>query len=305
MNLGRGIPDLGVGVGLRTRHYGSVLEAEGGELLGGERAFSPGFLELIADNYLSDGGRPRAVLADLVGRYPIVLHAVSLGLGGPEEPSRALLDEMKRLVREVKPRLFSDHFCWTQSGGRHLHDLLPLPYTEETLRRLVARARMVQDYLEVPFALENTSSYFSFASSAMPEWEFVSRVVEEADIGLLFDVNNVFVSAYNHGFAALDFVRGVPAERVVQVHLAGHTNFGTHIIDTHIGPPIPDVLELYRETLRRTGPVSTLLEWDDEVPTWETLLSEAARIAEFRKRTLDELAQHPRTRGADDLAVTS
>ncbi len=275
------ITDLGVGVGLRTRHYGAVLEppsSEGPAL--------PGFLELIADNYLSPGGRPRAVLAELVGRYPLVLHAVSLGLGGPDEPSRELLAAMKRLVREVKPELFSDHFCWTAASGRHLHDLLPLPYTEEVLRRLVRRARMVQDYLEVPFALENTSSYFSFSSSAMPEWEFVSRAAEEADIGILFDVNNVYVSAYNHGIEALEFVRGVPPGRILQVHLAGHTHHGTHIIDTHIGPPIPEVLDLYRETLLRTGPVSTLLEWDEEVPPWGTLLAEAERIATFRARVL-------------------
>ena len=189
-------------------------------------------------------------------------------------------------MRRVKPAWVTDHFCWSGSGGAHLHDLLPLPYTTEAVVRVSERAKMVQDFLEVPFGLENTSSYLTYTQSQMTEWEFVSEVTERADCGLMFDVNNVYVSAFNHGFDPLLFIHNIPHERILQIHVAGHTHMGTHIIDTHVGPIIDPVLDLYRETIRLAGPISTLVEWDDKLPSFSELGDEVARIAQVRKEGL-------------------
>jgi uncharacterized protein (UPF0276 family) len=164
---------------------------------------------------------------------------------------------------------------------------LPLPYTDEAVRRVAERAKMVQDFLEVPFGLENTSSYLTYTQSTMTEWEFVRQVVERADCGLMFDVNNVYVSAYNHGYDPLEFIRAVPHERILQIHIAGHTNYGKYIIDTHVGPLIDPVLDLYRETIRLAGPISTLLEWDDHIPEFSELQAEVARVAQVRETGLE------------------
>jgi len=209
---------------------------------------------------------------------------VSLGIAGPEPLDREYLQHLKRLLAEVKSPWVSDHFCWSGAGGAHLHDLLPIPYTKQAVDRVVERARQVQDFLEVRFALENTSSYLTFESSTLSEWEFIGEIAERADIGLLFDVNNVYVSAYNHGFDPYEFVQNVPHERIVQIHLAGHTNFGTHIIDTHRGAVIDPVWELYRRTIELTGPVSTLIEWDEEIPAFDLLLAEADKARAIRAR---------------------
>jgi len=260
------VPALGVGVGLRVPHYAHVL-----------REHPPvDFFEIISENFMVGGGKPLYHLEQVLESYPVIQHGVSLNIGGPEAIDRDYLTRLKALVRRVKPAWLSDHFCWSGAGGAHLHDLLPLPYCQEAVERLVERARMVQAFLEVPFALENTSSYTTYTQSSMTEWQFVSEVVERADIGLMFDVNNVFVSAYNHGFDALEFVRNVPHERIVQIHVAGHTNLGTHIIDTHRGHVHDGVWALYRETLRQVRtPVSTLIEWDDAIPEFDVLLAEA------------------------------
>jgi uncharacterized protein (UPF0276 family) len=267
-----GAPDLGVGVGLRVPHYGRILK---------ERP-AVDFFEIISENFMVDGGKPRYHLDQVLERYPVIQHGVSLGIGGPEPPDREYLAKLRDLVRRVKPPWLSDHFCWCSAGGAHLHDLLPMPFNSETARTVSERARMVQDYLEVRFALENTSSYLTFTSSTLAEWDFISEVVERADIGLMFDVNNVYVSAYNHGFDPYEFVRGIPHERIVQIHLAGHTNFGKYIIDTHRGHVIDPVWELYRTTIELAGPVSTLIEWDDEIPELEILLAEASTAKRIR-----------------------
>lgn len=243
-----------------------------------------GFFEVISENFFGEGGKPLYHLDQFTERYPIILHGVSLSIGAPDPPSRGYLDSLKALVKRVKPAWVSDHFCFCGAGGAHLHDLLPLPYTEEAIARVAERARMVQDFLEVPFGLENTSSYLTYTRSTMTEWDFVREVVERADCGLMFDVNNVYVSAYNHGFDPLAFVRAVPHERILQIHIAGHSNFGKYIIDTHVGPLIDPVLDLYRETIRLAGPVSTLLEWDDKIPDFPQLQAEVGRVA----RTRDE-----------------
>lgn len=266
------VPDLGVGVGLRVPHYSHIFS----------KWPEVSFFEVISENFMSRGGKPRYHLDQALERYPVVQHGVSLSIGGPEELDWDYLKQLKQLVKRTKTPWLSDHFCWCGASGAHLHDLLPLPYTDQAVKRLVARARAVQDFLEIPFALENTSSYMAYTSSTMSEWEFVSRVVEEADIGLMFDVNNVYVSAYNHGFDPYEFVRGVPHERIVQIHLAGHTHMGKRIIDTHSGPVISAVRDLYRETIQLTGPVSTLVEWDDDIPEFPVLLQEAASIQALR-----------------------
>lgn len=276
------VPPLGVGVGLRVPHYAHILS---------ERP-RVDFFEIISENFMVAGGKPLYHLDRVLESYPVIQHGVSLSIGGPDPIDREYLARLKALVRRVKPAWLSDHFCWSGAGGAHLHDLLPLPYCSEAVDRLVERARMVQDFLEVRFALENTSSYMSYTQSTLTEWQFVSEVVERADIGLMFDVNNVFVSAYNHGFDALAFVRNVPHERIVQIHLAGHTNLGTHIIDTHRGHVHDAVWALYRETLRHVGaPVSTLIEWDDEIPEFAVLMAEAERAKQEQALALGSPAE--------------
>lgn len=265
-------PDLGVGVGLRVPHYAAVL----GELPAVD------FFEVISENFMVGGGKPLYHLDRVLEHYPVVQHGVSLGIAGPEEPDREYLEQLKQLVRRTKTPWVSDHFCWCGAGGAHLHDLLPIPYTPEAVTRTAERARMIQDFLEVPFLLENTSSYLTYRASTLSEWEFITEIAERADIGLLFDVNNVYVSAYNHGFDAERFVRSVPHERIQQIHLAGHTNLGKYIIDTHRGAVSEAVLDLYRLTIALAGPVSTLIEWDDEIPELPVLLAEAERARQAR-----------------------
>jgi uncharacterized protein (UPF0276 family) len=268
--------DLGVGVGLRVPHYGAILA----------QLPRVDFFEVISENFMVGGGKPLYHLDRVLEHYRVVQHGVSLGIAGPQELDRDYLARLKQLVRRTKTPWVSDHFCWSGAGGAHLHDLLPIPYTPEAVRRVVERARLVQDFLEVPFALENTSSYLTYRSSTLSEWEFISEIAERANIGLLFDVNNVFVSAYNHGFDAQTFVRSVPHGRILQIHLAGHTNLGKYIIDTHRGSVIEPVLDLYRQTIALAGPVSTLIEWDDEIPELPVLLAEAERARQAREEGL-------------------
>lgn len=271
-----GCPDLGVGVGLRVPHYRHILEHRP----------RMGFFELISENFMLDGGKPLYNLARVQEHYPLIPHGVSLAIGSPGGLDWDYLSKLKHLVQRLQPAWLSDHFCWGRVPGAHFHDLLPLPFTEEAVALVADRARQVQDYLEVPFALENASSYMAYCQTTMTEWQFVSEVAERADIGLMFDVNNVYVAAYNHGFDAYDFIRSVPHERIVQIHLAGHTNLGKYIIDTHRGHVIDPVLELYEATIQLAGPVSTLIEWDDEIPEYPVLAAEAEKVKELRARAL-------------------
>ncbi len=263
-------------MGLRVPHYAAIL------------AEQPGvdFFEIISENFMVGGGKPIHHLQRVLEHYRLVQHGVSLGIAGPAAPDRPYLERLKQLVKLTKTPWVSDHFCWSGAGGAHVHDLLPIPYTPDAVQRVVERARMIQDFLEVPFALENTSSYLTYRSSTLSEWEFIAEIAERADIGLLFDVNNVYVSAYNHGFDAETFVRSVPHERIVQIHLAGHTNLGKYIIDTHRGSVSEPVLDLYRQTIALSGPVSTVVEWDDEIPELAVLLAEAERAREVRNEGL-------------------
>jgi hypothetical protein len=270
------VPDLGVGAGLRVPHYRTVIEQRP----------AIDFFEIISENFMVPGGKPVHHLERVLETYPVIQHGVSLGIGSPDEPSVEYLTRLRSLVQKVRPAWLSDHFCWTGTASENVHDLLPLPYTRAAVDRVVERARRIQDFLQVPFALENTSSYMAYRSSEMSEWQFIGEVCERADIGLMFDVNNVYVSAYNHGFDAYEFVRNVPHERIVQMHVAGHTNVGKYIIDTHNGNVIDPVWDLYRAAIELSGPVSTIIEWDDEVPPFGELLELVQRAKSVRAEAL-------------------
>lgn len=262
-----GHPLLGLGVGLRSVHYPFLLEHEP----------AVDWFEIISENYMDSRGRPRYVLDRIAERYPVVMHGVSLSIGSTDPLDFDYLRKLKALAGGINARWVSDHLCWTGVAGRNSHDLLPVPLNESVLKHVVDRIRIVQDVLERPLVLENPSSYVTFAASTMPEWEFLTRMSEVADCGLLLDVNNVYVSSVNHDFDPIEYVENVPHERVVQCHLAGHTNMGTHIIDTHDGPVIDPVWELYTLAHRLTGGMSTLLEWDSRIPPFPEVHAEVLK----------------------------
>lgn len=266
-----GHPNLGLGVGLRTVHFPYILEHHP----------PVDWFEIISENFMDSGGRPRYVLDQIAERYPIVMHGVSLSIGSTDRLDFEYLEKLKRLAEGVKARWVSDHLCWTGVAGRNTHDLLPIPLNEQSLAHVVERIRVVQDYLGRPLVLENPSSYVTFADSTMPEWEFLARMAEEAGCGLLLDVNNVYVSSVNHDFDPVEYIRGVPHHRVVQCHLAGHTNCRTHLIDTHDGAVIDPVWELYRLAHGLTGGVSTLLEWDARIPPFPIVHAEVLRARDY------------------------
>lgn len=254
----------GFGLGLRRQHYETILA---------ERPAIDWF-EILTENYLVPGGKPLHYLDRIRALYPMVMHGVSLSIGSSDPLDRAYLAEVRTLIERIQPAWLSDHLCWTGVGGVNLHDLLPLPYTEEALRHVVARVRQVQDFLGRQILLENVSSYLTYQMSAMSEWEFLAAVATEADCLILLDINNIYVSAFNHGFDPLAYLDGIPAERVRQFHLAGHLNLGTHIVDTHDHPVIDAVWSLYTEAVRRFGVVPTMIERDDNIPELGELLAE-------------------------------
>lgn len=266
------IANLGFGLGLRPDHYESILS---------DRP-PVGFFEALTENYLVPGGKPLSYLDRIRADYPLVLHGVSLSIGSTAPLNTAYLDAVKALAQRVEPVYISDHLCWTGVDGVNLHDLMPMPYTEEALRHLVPRVREVQDRLGRRILLENVSSYVGYGASEMTEWEFLSRLSTQADCLLLLDVNNVYVNSVNHHFDADEFIRGVPAERVAQLHLAGHEVQSSFIIDTHDAPIADPVWALYRRTCERLGAVSTMIERDANIPPLEELLVEldvARRLA--------------------------
>lgn len=260
-------PNLGFGVGLRPQHFGYVL------------AHWPrvDWFEIISENFMDSGGWPRRVLAQVAERYPVVMHGVSLSIGSADPLDFDYLTRLKRLAQEIGARWVSDHLCWTGVWGRNTHDLLPVPLDEATLRHVVARVRTVQDFLERPLVLENPSSYLSFASDTLREWEFIAALAEEADCRLLLDVNNVYVSSVNHGFDPVAYIESLPRARIVQIHLAGHTHCGTHIVDTHDGHVAARVWELYGRACQHTGSISTLVEWDANIPEFPVLHAEVLK----------------------------
>jgi uncharacterized protein (UPF0276 family) len=266
------LPDLGIGIGLRTVHFPHILSQKP----------AVDWFEVLSENFMDSGGRPLWVLDQVAERYPVVLHGVSLSIGGSDPLDFEYLKRLKALAARTRAHWVSDHLCWTGIMGRNVHDLLPMPYSEEALRHTTERVKVVSDFLERPLVLENPSSYVEFAASTMPEWEFLARLAEDADAGLLLDVNNVYVSAFNHRFDANTYVDAIPADRVVQYHLAGHTHKGTHIIDTHTGEAVPEVWELYARSIARTGSAATLYEWDEDIPEFDVVLAEAQKAAAYR-----------------------
>ncbi len=268
--------NLGLGVGLRAAHFGYLLK----------HLPAVDWFEIISENFIDSGGRPRYVLEQLAERYPIVMHGVSLSIGGTDPLDFEYLTKIRSLAQATRARWVSDHVCWTGVAGRNTHDLLPLPFNEESLRRTAERVRTVQDFLERPLTLENPSSYVTFQSSTMSEWEFLTRLVDESGCRLLLDVNNVYVSSVNHDFDPLEFIRNVPHAAVAQFHLAGHTRTPTHLIDTHDGPVIDPVWELYREAHRLTGGAATLLEWDARIPEFSVVHAEVLKARDVLKTGL-------------------
>jgi uncharacterized protein len=266
-----GLPNLGIGLGLRTTHYSTIVAEKP----------AVAWFEIITENYLRTQGRPLDFLDQIAEAYPVVMHGVSMSIGSTDPLDREYLAEVRALRDRTKALWVSDHLCWTGVAGKNTHDLLPMPYTEEALRHVVERVRAVQDFLGSPLALENPSSYAEFAGDSMREWEFLGRLAEEADCALLLDVNNVYVSSRNHGFDPQIYLNAIPFERVVQFHVAGHTDHGTHIIDSHIGPVIDPVWQLLRAAHQRSRGVPVLLEWDAEIPSFQETHAEALRAREF------------------------
>jgi uncharacterized protein (UPF0276 family) len=272
-------PYLGFGLGLRAQHYAEILDGDP----------EIDWFEAISENYMVPGGQPLRILDRIRARYPIVLHGVSLSIASTTPFDPDYLAGLKALASRVEPKFVSDHLCWTGVHGVNLHDLLPIPYTREALDHIVSRVHHVQDYLQRPLALENVSTYVQFAHSEMPEWEFIAELTQRTGCWLVFDVNNVFVSAYNHEYDAHAFIEGIPADRVVQFHLAGHEHNMTHIIDTHDAIVPEPVWELYRAAVRRFGAVSTLIERDDNIPPLAELVTELSVARSIAQEMLPEL----------------
>ncbi len=291
-------PFLGYGVGLRTRHYTTIL-----------REWPPvDWFEILSENYMVAGGRPLWVLDQIAERYPVVMHGVSLSIGTTDPLRRDYLSALKKLAQRVRPRWISDHLCWTGVGGHNAHDLLPLPYTEETLRHVVGRVKEVQDFLGRPILLENVSSYMSFTDSRMTEWEFLTAVVRESGCYILLDINNIYVSSVNHSFDPLEYIEAIPVDRLVQFHLAGHSDHGKYLLDTHDHSVKPVVWRLYEKAVERFGRISTLIEWDDRIPPFQRLFSiaqKAKRLADkvYERTTAQQLARGTAAPLAADLGA--
>jgi uncharacterized protein (UPF0276 family) len=270
-NRFNGYTDFGIGIGLRIPHYQHIFA---------EKPVVDWF-EIISENYMVDGGRPLQVLDQILERYRVVQHGVAMYFGSAQPLNREHLRRLKLLARRTKTPWLSDHLCWGSVDGRYTHDLLPMPYTREAVAKTAANIRQVQDFIEIPVVVENVSSYAEFHESEMTEWEFLNEVVEAADCGILLDVNNIYVSSQNHGFDPLRYVDSVPADRVAQIHIAGHSKFEKYILDTHDHPVLEPVWGLYARAIERCGPTATLLEWDDNIPTFDEVHGEAMKAAKF------------------------
>ncbi|MBT5766119.1 MAG: DUF692 domain-containing protein [Kordiimonadaceae bacterium] len=260
-------PFLGYGLGLRTEHYEEIFSSE-----------PPiDWFEIISENFMVKGGRQLYHLDRIKEKYPLVMHGVSLSIGSTDPLNMDYLKDLKELEKRVEPKWISDHLCWTTFGGHNTHDLMPLPYNQETLKHVVERVKIVQDYLGRQILLENASSYVNYKASDMQEWEFIKAIAEEADCLMLLDVNNIYVSGFNHDFDPKTYIDHIPSERVWQIHLAGHENNGDFIVDTHDHPVIDEVWALYDYTLSKMGNVTTMIERDDHIPPLPELIKEIDR----------------------------
>ncbi len=279
---GRGsmLPPYGVGIGLRSTHYQHILE---------HRPNTPWF-EVLTDNYMGDGGLPLHYLEQVRQHYPITFHGVGLSLGSTDALNQDYLKRLKQRINEFQPAWVSDHLSWSVHGQHHVHDLLPLPYTDESLQHLIKRISQVQDYLGQQLVVENASTYLEFNDSQMSEAEFVCAIAEGADCKILLDINNIYVSAYNHGFDAHEYVLKIPPQRVQEIHLAGYSDEGTHLLDTHGALVHEPVWDLYEKALIHLGDVPTLIEWDTDIPEYSVLEAEAHKAEQLRHRALQNAA---------------
>lgn len=265
MNISKNKPFLGFGLGLRSEHYQDVLE---------QKPSAIDWFEIISENYMIDGGKPLYFLDRIRQDYPMVMHGVSMSVGSTDPINYDYLTQLKKLIQRIEPEWFSDHLCWTGVDHKNMHDLLPMPYTEASVNHFAERISRVQDFIGRQMLIENLSSYITYTADAMPEWEFLSAVAEKADCYILLDINNIYVSSYNHHFDPMQYLQGVPAERVWQHHLAGHQNTGNLIIDTHDEAIIDPVWELYEKTAQLLGPVSTMIERDANIPPLHEVIEE-------------------------------
>ena len=270
---------LGFGLGLRTDHYQDVLT----------QLPDVDWFEIISENFMVAGGKPRYYLDAIKAHYPIAMHGVSLSIGSTDPLNTTYLKQLKTLANHVQPEWISDHLCWTHYAQTNSHDLLPLPYTDETIEHVVKRVKQVQDYLDRQLLLENVSSYLSYKESRYEEWTFLNTIAEEADCLILLDINNIYVSARNHGFDSVDYLQGINPHRVRQFHLAGHTDNGDYVIDTHDHDVCEAVWDLYAQALQRFGAISTMIERDAHIPAFNELYSELQQAKQIAQQTLPEL----------------
>lgn len=271
-------PFLGYGLGLRKDHYETILSDHP----------KVDWFEILSENYMVAGGKPLHYLTRIREHYPMVMHGVSLSIGSIEPLNHDYLKQLRSLMHRVEPAWISDHLCWTGVSGVNLHDLMPLPYTEEAIQHVVERVARVQDYLGRQILLENVSSYISYHDSQLTEWDFLCQVAERADCLILLDINNIYVSAYNHNFDPVTYLDAMPVERVYQIHLAGHTHLDDLIIDTHDQPVSDPVYDLYAKAVHRFGRVSTMIERDDNIPPLPELLDELDHVREIAEQLLEQ-----------------
>jgi uncharacterized protein len=269
---------LGFGLGLRTQHYSYILEHRP----------KIDWFEIITEDYLVPGGKPLYYLNRILEFYPLVMHGVSLSIGSCDPLNMDYLKKVKMLAEKIQPVWISDHLCWTGIKGLNMHDLLPLPYTEEAVKHVVDRVKQVQDFLGRQILLENVSSYIEYNDSSTTEWEFLTAIAEQADCLILLDINNIYVSSVNHHFDPLDYLNAIPIQRVRQFHLAGHKNCGNYIIDTHDAPIIDGVWSLYLQAVKRFGRVATMIERDDDIPEFPVLFAELQRAKKLAKNIWKE-----------------
>ncbi|WP_235839686.1 MNIO family bufferin maturase [Cognaticolwellia mytili] len=270
--------NLGLGLGLRSQHFNTILQHKP----------EVDWFEIISENFIDSGGRPRHILRQIAEHYPIVMHGVSLSIGSTDALDLNYLTKLKQLIDEIKPAWVSDHLCWTGAMSLNTHDLLPLPLTEESLAHVINRVHQVQDILQQPLVLENPSSYLSFTQSTIPEWEFFSALISDTGCGMLLDVNNVYVSAFNNDFDPVTYIKSLPHHAIVQMHLAGHQHCGDHIVDTHDSQVTPAVWQLFNLAWQLTKGCATSLEWDGNIPTFEVYHQELLKAKQFMTTLPDE-----------------
>lgn len=289
------IPNLGIGIGLRPCHYEEIFRDKP----------AIDWFEIISENFMVDGGKPLENLYKILEHYPVVQHGVSLAIGSPDPLNFDYLKKLKDLTKITKTPWVSDHLCWGRLPGAHYHDLLPLPYTKEVINYVAERARIVQDYLELPFALENLSSYVGFQNDQMSEWEFYSAVVEKADIYMMLDVNNIYVSSRNHGFDPKTYYDNIPMDRVLQIHLAGHSDYNDYVLDTHDNYVRDEVWAIYAEVYPRTKGVATLLEWDDKFISFQDTWAEALKAKQFQMEIGKKMAKKKKIETLEEVSHDS